>query len=579
MCLKSKLFFLIFFLCVSLCSTSVSKAKEGELPTEQNENTEPSENENINDKTTENDSAENNTVNHETTNTPSENPSDLEDSKIIPPTLSKDSLTITYGKSSAFPKIKNLPSDYEITYSTSDPAVAAVKKDGAIKGTGIGKCKIAALLITSLPEKEEPITYELILNVNVTCAVKAISFDYLENSLILLGTGQKRKLIYTVSPKSALTPPLEFHSSSPTIASVSKDGTIKAKKVGKAKITLSIKGMKKIFASINVQVTKRSAPFSYSMKKLPIVSTQTARYTYQTMVKDLKQLEETYGDRISVSKIAATYDNRNLYEILLGNPNAKSHIVISSSMHAREYMTSLLTMKQLEYYCFYYYTGKYKGLYYNELFHNVCIHLIPMVNPDGVTISQYGAKGIHNASLRRNVIAMCKKYGRGLSSYYTTWKANGRGVDLNRNYDISWNTSANQVKHPCAASYKGKSPASEKETQAIVQIINKTKPKATINYHAMGSIIYWYFGQKGELLENSKKLLNVVKGLTSYSPVGGSYNRRDAAGLGDWVSVRKKLPTVTIEIGKSPCPLKIREFSSIWYKNREVWAAASSLYD
>lgn len=578
---KVKLSLTIFFLCIALIPASTVKAT-AEIPPEEATETNQSEVQNPTDGTTDNSTED--TTQEEQPQEPQEpqepeTPQEPEQPQIKPPKLSKTSIKITYGKTASFPKIKNLPSEYEIKYSSSNSSIASIDKKGLIKGIEIGTCKITASIRPISSDTEDETEYKLVLKVSVQSAIKTISFSYLENSTIKLGMGQKRTLLYTTSPKSASVPPLEFRSSNPSIASVSKTGTISAKKAGKTKITVKIKGMKKIYDSVTVKVTKRSEPFSYSMKNLSIVSTSSSLYTYQAMVQDLKQLENKYGDRMSFSKVSSTYDNRNLYEVKLGNPDAKKHIFISASMHAREYMASLLTMKQLEYYCYYYYTGKYKGTYYSELFDKVCVHLIPMVNPDGISISQFGSKGIHNATLRRNVINICKKYGGGSANYYRTWKANARGVDLNRNFDVAWKQSANDVKHPANASYKGISAASEKETKALVQAINNANPKATINYHAMGSILYWYFGQKGTLLKDSKRLLNEVRSLTHYTPVGGTYHSYDAAGLGDWVSIKKKLPTVTIEIGRSPCPLKIREFPSIWSKNREIWAAVSSLYD
>ena len=51
-----------------------------------------------------------------------------------------------------------------------------------------------------------------------------------------------------------------------------------------------------------------------------------------------------------------------------------------------------------------------------------------MVNPDGVTISQYGPKKIRNAKLRSNLY----KIADGVD--FKIWKANARGIDINRNY-------------------------------------------------------------------------------------------------------------------------------------------------
>ena len=44
-------------------------------------------------------------------------------------------------------------------------------------------------------------------------------------------------------------------------------------------------------------------------------------------------------------------------------------------------------------------------------------------------------------------------------------------------------------------------------------------------------------------------------------------------GFGDWIQLSKKKPSLTIESGKKPCPVPNEEFSSIWIRHRESWAA------
>lgn len=59
-------------------------------------------------------------------------------------------------------------------------------------------------------------------------------------------------------------------------------------------------------------------------------------------------------------------------------------------------MTSQLMMKMLEYYAYYYESAEYKDISYEELFDKTAIHVVPMTNPDGVTISQLGVSALNN---------------------------------------------------------------------------------------------------------------------------------------------------------------------------------------
>ena len=69
-------------------------------------------------------------------------------------------------------------------------------------------------------------------------------------------------------------------------------------------------------------------------------------------------------------------------------------------MHAREWLNSQLVMKMIEQCASQYYTGSYGGRTYRRLFKNVCFYVIPMLNPDGVNISQYGLARIKDADLK-----------------------------------------------------------------------------------------------------------------------------------------------------------------------------------
>ena len=109
---------------------------------------------------------------------------------------------------------------------------------------------------------------------------------------------------------------------------------------------------------------------------------------------------------------------------------------------------------------------------------------------------------------------MCKRYARGRHSYYTIWKANARGVDLNRNFNPYWRLLASSQKAPSAFGYKGAGPVSEKESKILVSVVNKKKPTAVISYHAMGRILYWNFGQTGNARKREISLLNVIRSQT-----------------------------------------------------------------
>ena len=150
-----------------------------------------------------------------------------------------------------------------------------------------------------------------------------------------------------------------------------------------------------------------------------IVDCPDGIYTYKEMKADIKELRKNYSDIMQYNVIGVTADKRNIYDIIIGDPDADKQIVVQAGCHGREYMTSLLAMEQVEYYLNGYYSKKYKGVSFRKLFSQYAIHIIPMLNPDGVTISQLGVKGINNKTLRNNLNTI---YHNDVVRNYTKYK-------------------------------------------------------------------------------------------------------------------------------------------------------------
>lgn len=298
------------------------------------------------------------------------------------------------------------------------------------------------------------------------------------------------------------------------------------------------------------------------------------------MLIDLQYFKKIYSDNIEINTIGSSYDNRDIYEVILGKSN-KNHVLIHAGIHGREYLTSLLIMKQIEYYLKHYENGKYYGIKYRDLFNSVTFHLIPMVNPDGITISQIGIKGIKDEKLKDSIYEC---YYNDLNARYTCdrfknylrkWKANAIGVDLNRNFDAGWNE-INQSKKYSFANYKGKCCNSEPESKALVNLVNKYNFIYTVSYHSSGNLIYWDY--KDSLVKNEcSKLADLISSVTGYKKEksDSEYSEVIPGGFKDWATSKPNnpIPSVTIEVGVGKCPLKNSEFKYIWNANYRVLAA------
>lgn len=315
---------------------------------------------------------------------------------------------------------------------------------------------------------------------------------------------------------------------------------------------------------------------------LGIVDVSKVKYGYSEMVDDLKKLSERYGDKMSYKTIGDSLDGRKLYAVTLGSQNAEKQIIISAGIHGREYLTPLLVMKQLEFYLYNYDTAEYGGIPLSEIFEEYQFCILPMCNPDGVTLSQFGLGAIKSGELKdtiRSVYESDKQRGYTsdtLDKYLHYWKANARGVDLNRNFDTSDWSELSYVSIPSFRNYKGESPLSEPESKAMTSYVDSlSNPVLSIAIHSQGKVIYFDCGQEdvGPSLELAQKISQLSGYKLENEP------RREAA-FDDWCIIERSIPSVTVETGEYTVtePIPLWQFNTIWNATRDLWVHVAVEY-
>ncbi|MFD1736819.1 M14 family metallocarboxypeptidase [Bacillus salitolerans] len=260
--------------------------------------------------------------------------------------------------------------------------------------------------------------------------------------------------------------------------------------------------------------------------------------------------------------IGKSVDGRNLYAIKLGKGDKE--IFINGSHHAREHMTSNLVMEMLDVYSYHYKTKEpYSGYDVYEVLNEVSIWFVPMVNPDGVTLVQKGYTSARNPS-------QVLKLNNG-STDFSAWKANIRGVDLNRQYPAKWESIRHDPGKPSPQNYKGPAPLSEPETKALVDFTLKHKFKTAVSYHSSGEIIFWHFHQSGAQKDRDFHIGKMLETKTGYrlvdpvsNPSGGGYT--------DWFISNQKNPAYTPELSPhvGPRPIPLENYDKIWTQNNTV---------
>ena len=317
-----------------------------------------------------------------------------------------------------------------------------------------------------------------------------------------------------------------------------------------------------------------------------IVATDSVLYTYDMVMRDIYFLKQRYPDLCEIIKLGTTADGRDIIDVAVGSKTASKDVIIQYSMHAREYINTLLGMKQLEELLKGMQGGaEYNGIPYSTILQDVRLHIIPLMNPDGVTISQLGFDGINSETIRADlnkIWATDNEAGRGdvnLAAYTSTWKANALGVDLNRNYDTLWeDAGVGGTTEPSSARYPGPFAHSENETIALLALEEAVNCSAQIAYHSEGDLIFWNYGVEGDLYAKDEQLAQVVAATTGYPLESTVTSNQSTSGCSDYFIRELGVPSITIETGTGDCPIGIDQWDGIWNRNAQVLPAVAELF-
>lgn len=277
------------------------------------------------------------------------------------------------------------------------------------------------------------------------------------------------------------------------------------------------------------------------------------RYTYKDLEKDLKDLGVPYY------AIGKSVEGRNIYAFQLGE--GKKQVLYNGAHHGLEWLTPPLLMRFAEDYVKALKTGRRLATFnICELYKKVTIHIVPMVNPDGIEIAAHGSD-------RKDLILM----NRG-TDFSKTWQSNSRGVDLNHNYNAGFDLCkkseyALNITGPCATRYAGDAPESEPEVHALCNYVRQNDFRLCIAYHSQGEVIYYDYN--GFVPENGWEICRELCALSGYMP-DRTEGIASYGGFKDWFIETYQRPAYTIEIGKGKNPLNAYQFPDIYQKNLKI---------
>lgn len=298
-----------------------------------------------------------------------------------------------------------------------------------------------------------------------------------------------------------------------------------------------------------------------------IVNTEEV-YTYQSLTNDLSELEKSFPDLITYKSLTTTPYGRKIWAVKVGN--GETSILINGAHHAREWMTSSLLMKMIETYAESYKTNQPVKHFNPSLLDEVSIWFIPMVNPDGVTLQQFGLYAfpsyIHPILIEMNEGSLD----------FSRWKANVNGIDLNRQYPANWENLKGVNPRPSYQFYKGKHPLEAEEVKALVHFTREIKPEITAAYHSSGNVLFWGFHHWGlthttDFADDYFSIAKKFSDITDYK-IEEPETYQQGGGYTDWFVIEFEKPALTVEIGNliEDNSLPLHSFPSIWEKNKEV---------
>lgn len=219
-------------------------------------------------------------------------------------------------------------------------------------------------------------------------------------------------------------------------------------------------------------------------------------FNYDKYIRAVKCLTEQYDSILEYVTIGKSHDNRDIILLKLGL--GQKYLVCCGGVHAREIINPIVLLGITEYYADLYinyqqqkinlkkklgnpnvhlkteYEQMLYGAFIYELLHTYTILIVPLLNPDGYMIAQKGFNIIRNPQLRLSCKAMDQNY--------LDWKANARGVDINRNFPSQF----------WVKKFEGDCPASENETRALIRLFHEYKTLGFIDFHSRGKSIYYY---------------------------------------------------------------------------------------
>jgi len=294
--------------------------------------------------------------------------------------------------------------------------------------------------------------------------------------------------------------------------------------------------------------------------------------TSELYVQTIQELAEAYPF-LKTEVLTTTAFGRPVYAIEIGDGDRE--VIFSAAHHANEWITTPLLLKFLEELAEAFQKGgNIYGVPAKTILKYTTIHLVPMVDPDGVDL----VTGAIRPQTQEYNIARQIAGDFPDIPFPDGWKANLLGVDLNLQYPAGW-LMAREIKfsqgfnRPAPRDYVGRAPLSQRESRALAQYTEDVDPDLVLAFHTQGKAIYWQF--RDYVVPGAKALGEEFARLSGYSLENTPYES-SFAGYKDWFIQNFRRPGFTIEAGSGTNPLPLSQFDEIYRDTLGILVTAAT---
>lgn len=265
---------------------------------------------------------------------------------------------------------------------------------------------------------------------------------------------------------------------------------------------------------------------------LPLINTSSPE-SFDSLLGEITSLKNRYPDLLKIYTAGYSEAGRELMMYTLGN-GAKKALIIGG-IHAREHITTKYLLKVTEDYCKAAQSpiGYFRNYDMYNLLQEYTLYIVPCANPDGLEI-------IHSNDAYENYVNVSE-----LSEY----KANKKGVDLNRNFPIAWDYIDNGVTAPADYYFKGYQSGSAAETQVLMNLCYENQFAFMISVHIKGNCIFWGDTYKTENNEIYKAFAQDICNASELSMTKPTKKPKDyGGGFENWFRHQFNRPGICIEL-------------------------------